>query len=197
MKLVESEIADVIFSPLLHESTRLFDNASNHKGRVFCLFRHPLERAVSLFHYLKQASWEPTFSERLKTITTVEEYAVSEFAENNWMTRFLTNEMSGQLTRAHLEIAKEILRRKVFVGLTLDMEASFERFMTFFGWNKQGLTTVQQKCLKKYLFNGSNRNNHLVEEDTIGWKLLKGNNIFDLELYDYVLQLYEEQGTML
>jgi len=199
MGLAESGMSDIIFSPLLHESSQLFNNTS-HKGRAFCLFRHPVERAVSLFHYLKQASWEPTFSEKLKKIETVEDYAISEFAENNWMTRFLTNEMTGILTRKHLEVAKEILRRKVLVGLTVDMENSFERFSKYFGWgDKEGpITADQRSCLKGYLAEGSNRNDHAIaEEGTMGWRILRGNNLFDLELYDYALQLYEEQGKML
>lgn len=195
MGLVNSELADVIFSPLLHESAQLFHNTT-HKGRAFCLFRHPVERAISLFHYLKNASWEPTFSEKLKSIQTVEDYAISEFAENNWMTRFLTNEMSGTVTRKHLEIAKEIIRRKIFVGLTLDLEHSFERFIKYFGWENGILTGQQRSCLKDYLSTGSNRNNHRVEEDSMGWRVLRGNNLLDLELYDYVLQIYEEQASL-
>jgi len=97
-------------------------------------------------------------------------------------------------------MAKEILRRKVVVGLTLDMENSFDRFMKYFGWEKDNLTEQQKSCLKSYLSGsmGSNRNKHsLVEEDTMGWRILRGNNLLDLELYDYVLQLYEVQGKML
>eukprot|EP01083_Nonionella_stella_P221525 791369_1 len=199
MQLVESEIADVIFSPLLHESTRLFDNESNHKGRVFCMFRHPIERAISLFYYLRDAAHEPTFSEKLKKIQSVEDYAVSEFAEHNWMTRFLTNTMTGNLTSEHLTMAKEILRRKVLVGLTRDMEASFERFIKYFGWDRNGISNDQKSCLKQYLFHGSNRskNQHKVNQDSSGWLLLKEKNVYDLQLYDYVLQLYEDQREML
>jgi hypothetical protein len=195
MDLVNSELTDVIFSPLLHDSSKLFN--TNHKGRAFCLFRHPVERSVSLFYYLKHATWEPTFSKKLEKIETVEDYAVSEFAENNWMTRFLTNEMSGPLTKEHLKIAKEVVRRKIFVGLTLDLERSFGRFMQYLGWDNKNITSEQRDCLKKYLTSGSNRNKHNVEEGSRGWMALRSNNIFDLELYDYVLQLYEDQTSLL
>jgi len=196
MGLVESGLSDVIFSPLLHEASQLFNNTS-HKGRAFCLFRHPVERAVSLFHYLKKADWEPTFSEKLKKMS-LEDYAISEFAENNWMTRFLTNEMTGAVTRQHLEVGKEILRRKVLVGLTVDMENSFERFSKYLGWDKDPLSIDQRHCLKGFLTGGSNRNKHAIaEEETTGWRILRGNNLLDLELYDYALQLYQEQGKVL
>lgn len=159
--------------------------------------RHPVERAVSLFHYLKKATWEPTFSERLRKIKSVEDYAISEFAEDNWMVRFLTNKMTTMVTRDDLEIAKEILRRKFIVGILLDTRGSVERYLHYFGWNYNDLTPEQQKCMNKKLSVGSNKNKHdIVEEGTMGWRILRANNLLDLELYDYVLQLYEEQGQM-
>jgi hypothetical protein len=198
MNLVESGMADMVFTPYLHESSQLFNNTANHKGRAFGLFRHPVERAVSLFHYLKKATWEPTFSERLKKIQSVEDYAISEFAEDNWMVRFLTNKMTTMVTRDDLEVAKEILRRKVIVGLVLDVRGAVERYMHYFGWSFNDLTRDQQKCMNKNLKSGSNKNAHkIVEEGTMGWRILRANNVLDLELYDYVLQLYEEQGQML
>lgn len=198
MKLIESRMADVIFTPLLHDSSQLFNNTANHKGRVFGLFRHPVERAVSLFHYLKKATWEPTFSERLKKIESIEDYAISEFAEDNWMVRFLTNKMTQMLTQDDLNVAKEILRRKVIVGLVLDVRGAVERYFSYFGWDYNTLNPEQQNCLNKYLATGSNQNAHdIVEEGTMGWRILRANNLLDLELYDYVLQLYEEQGKML
>ena len=58
MNLVPSRLADIIFTPLLHEAAQLFNNEGvpQQKGMIFCLIRHPLERAVSLFHYLQKAS---------------------------------------------------------------------------------------------------------------------------------------------
>ena len=72
-------LPEIIFSPYLHESSNLFKDTS-YQGRIFCVFRHPIERAVSLFYYLKKASWEPTFSVQLEQIESIEDYAISEFA---------------------------------------------------------------------------------------------------------------------
>ncbi len=215
MNLVQSGMADMIFTPLLHESSQLFNQTlaatmatananananpnSNPKGKIFALFRHPVERAVSLFHYLQKATWEPTFNERIKRIKTIEDYAISEFAEDNWMVRFLTNKMTEMVTRDDLEVAKEILRRKVIVGLVIDVRGAVQRFLRYLDWNYNDLTPEQQQCVNGYLFSGSNKNAHeMVEEGGMGWRILKANNLLDLELYDYVLQLYEEQGKML
>jgi len=190
-------MADIIFTPLLHESSEMFNE--NQRAQMFGLFRHPVERAVSLFHYLKKATWEPTFSKEIKKIKTIEDYAISIFAEDNWMVRFLTNKMTEMVTRKDLEIAKEILRRKCLVGVIVDIEGSIKRFNQYFGWNdKIDLTNpFSQQCVEKYLSGGSNKNTHeLVEEGGMGWKILRANNLLDLELYEYVLQLYEEQGAL-
>lgn len=72
-------LPEIIFSPYLHESSNLFKDTS-YQGRIFCVFRHPIERAVSLFYYLKKASWEPTFNSKLEKIESIEDYAISEFA---------------------------------------------------------------------------------------------------------------------
>jgi len=210
MNLVSRQLADIIFTPLLHEAAELFHNNNNnnmlglsqqqqnqdYKGLIFCLMRHPLERAVSLFHYLQKATWEPTYNEEIKKIKTVEDYAISEFAENNWMTRFLSNKMSGVLSRNDVEIAKEILRRKVLIGLVIDVEGSVTRFNKYFGWDKTA-TSEQQRCANQILKSGSNKNVHkLVEEGGMAWRILRANNLFDLELYEYALQLYEEQKRL-
>jgi hypothetical protein len=44
---VSSHLADVIFTPLLVENTvKLLDGGEN-KGRLFAMFRHPVDRVVS------------------------------------------------------------------------------------------------------------------------------------------------------
>lgn len=208
LDLINSNIADIIFSPLLHEASGMFN--TNHKAQMIGLFRHPVERAVSLYHYLKKATWEPTFSEKIKDIHSIEDYAISIFAEDNWMVRFLTNKMTEMVTQKDLLVAKEILRRKCLVGLMNDVEGSVKRFNEYFGWNnniknrseEQQLHSQtienEQECAKQYLHGGSNKNKHeLVEEGGPGWKILRANNLLDLELYEYVLQLYEEQGNQI
>ena len=70
--------------------------------------------------------------------------------------------------------------------------------MNYFGWIKEPLSTDQRGCLQNYLNSGSNVNKYALEaEDSMGWRILRSNNLLDLELYDYALQLYDEQGKML
>ena len=90
------------------------------------MVRHPIERAVSLFHYLGVADWEPTYDPDLAYIS-IEMYARSRRVEFNWMVRFLSNELERDLTPRHLEVAKEVLRTKSLVGLLSEKGETFAR----------------------------------------------------------------------
>ena len=83
--LVQSRQADVIVSPLLHEATSMLFSHS-HKARLFLVIRHPLERVVSLFYYLQNATHEPTYNPSYQTMT-LEEYSNSTYVESNFITR--------------------------------------------------------------------------------------------------------------
>lgn len=56
MNLVGSELADVIVIQHLYEAEGLFDG--HHRGRLFAVFRHPIERAVSMFYYLQYGMFQ-------------------------------------------------------------------------------------------------------------------------------------------
>merc|ERR1712129_95301 len=107
---------DFIYSPLFYDSATLFENSTKVKGRMFAIFRHPIERAISLFHYLQKANWEKTFDAELSS-QSLEEYAQSSKAEHNWMTRILVNKMTEEVSLYDLELAKLILNKKCIVGL--------------------------------------------------------------------------------
>jgi hypothetical protein len=57
--LVESGVANVIASPHFYPAASLFN--ADEEGRCFTMIRHPIERAVSMFHYLAVAKWEATY----------------------------------------------------------------------------------------------------------------------------------------
>ena len=67
---------------------------------------------------------------------TLTEYAESTHIENNWMVRYLANQMEGELGKDQLKAAKEILRRKNFIGLVDEFEESMEQFTNYFIWRK-------------------------------------------------------------
>ena len=195
--LAQSGLADIVIAQNLHETADLY--TPEYRGRFFALFRHPIDRAVSLFYYRQIAHWEPTYNPALKKVS-LEDYANSHGGEKNWMVRMLVNkENGGALDRSDLEIAKEVLRRKFVVGLMSDMAESLERFDRYFGWydpaNAEAMQCKDELTSKK---GAVNSNKHAsVEEGSPAWEGLARHNELDLELYDYVLELWEAQQHIL
>ena len=56
LNLITSGLADVVMSPLLHDAAALF--TPTHKGRLFTMLRHPIERATSLFYFIQDTQWK-------------------------------------------------------------------------------------------------------------------------------------------
>jgi hypothetical protein len=193
MGLVESQLADVIVSQHLHPVATLFN--ADQPGRMFAMMRHPIERAVSMFHYLGVANWEPTYDPSLAYVS-IEMYARSQRAEHNWAVRFLSNELVRNVNERHLQMAKEVLRQKCLIGLLDDKAESFMRFSQYFGWHPK--TKDQTDCRDRLLNWGwSNKHAHPeVEEGSIVWELLYKKNSLDMELYEYAKELFQEQAAM-
>ena len=63
---IGSGLVDVVLAPDLDMFTEhLLSDRRNIYAKAFALFRHPVDRAVSLFHYLQSAYWEPTYDPSL------------------------------------------------------------------------------------------------------------------------------------
>lgn len=196
LNLAQSGLADVVISPLLHEAASLF--TPTHKGRMFTVFRHPIERAVSLFYFIQDTQWkQPATRNEQFADMSIENFYRGGFAENNWMTRFLTNELTkGELTDADLRVAKEVLRRKCLVGLLEEKSETFERIEQYFGWSAK--SSVEQECLEKKLqWAWPMKHRHAtVEEGADTWYLISDQNVFDMQLYDYAKELFSQQKDL-
>jgi hypothetical protein len=196
LNLAETRLADVLMSPEIHLfSSKIF--TPQNKGRLFALFRHPIDRAVSMYHYLASASWDPLYNPQLK-IMSLEEYARSSSIENNWMTRFLVNKKGGQLTKHDMLVAKEILRTKCLVGLYEDLENTLIRFHRYFGWSQKAAKGQVEECRKAVLATGDPRlRTPDLERKGKVYMALELPNKFDLELYEYAKELYHVQGEQI
>jgi hypothetical protein len=193
LSMVESGIADVAVSSLLYEAATMFNEIN--KARMFALFRHPVERAVSLFHFVQDTQWRrsATKNENLADIK-IEEFFKGGLAENNWMTRFLSNQLTkGSLDKGDLDLAKEVLRRKCLVGILKEKGESFSRFERYFGW--QFVSNGDEECHEKKLeWAWPLKHRHEeVEEGTELWELIVMQNKFDIQLYEYAEYLFHEQ----
>lgn len=213
--LAESHLADVIISAYLHNIASLVFTAQN-PGRLFALFRHPVDRALSMYHYLSKATWDPMYSPEVKDMT-IEEFAQSGYIENNWMTRFLVGKPKGKLTHLDMLLAKKIVKYKVLVGLYDELETSMARFQRYFGWKDSKRTRADTaKCRSKAISRGDknlghptsikdreafaslqSNNSNAAEEVIVGnpaWKAIERQNVFDLELYAFAQRVYALQG---
>ncbi len=209
LHLVESHIPQLIFSPLFVESSSLLFDPQN-QGIVFAMFRHPVERVVSLFYYLQKATWEPTYNPTLANMTLLE-YANSPLVEANFVMRSLLNKFTEKLSPDDLEVAKEILRRKIIVGIVNDFGdslAAFEAIMNLEpNWHvytehediAEGRRSFISSCiqgLKKG--KGSNKHTHKeVHTSSEEYKILEKKNAWDVELWRHIQEIYHEQKAIL
>eukprot|EP00986_Skeletonema_menzelii_P012722 scaffold7172_cov149-Skeletonema_menzelii.AAC.4 len=235
--LVSKELADVVLVPDVRLGSLLFGNGQDHihsendeitgteyKGVMFALFRHPLDRTLSLFYH-KQQDKESVHYDPSMAIYSLVDWVNSPGYITNFMTRTLVGKVDNQipLTAVDLDVAKEILRRKCVVGLLDEKAESMKRFARLFGWDADvhhdSLSLLQgeaaasrakaerwknqivndEECFDKLLhINWLNKHRHPpLREGSIEYKLVKSKNSFDLELYDYTKQLFQEQYTQL
>ena len=114
----------------------------------------------------------------------------------NWMTRQLSNQLGGELTDENLNKAMEVVRTKFIVGLMSKIEPSMTRFEKMFHWKYHVNPPNQEACRERLMSGGSNSNKsnkEAVDENHPAWPLLAQQNNFDLILYTYIEQLFEEQ----
>lgn len=196
LNLVPSGLADVVISPLLHDATSLF--TPTRKGRLFTILRDPIERAASLFYFIQDTQWkQPDSRNEQFASMSIEEFYEGGFAENNWMTRFLTNELTkGELTEEDLNVAKEVLRQKCLIGLLEQKGETFDRFQRYFGWRPKNGS--EEECLAKKLdWAWPMKHRHPpVEKSSDAYGLIRTQNMFDLQLYDYAKQLFKQQEQL-
>eukprot|EP00580_Thalassiosira_gravida_P006878 CAMPEP_0201627284 /NCGR_PEP_ID=MMETSP0493-20130528/2455_1 /ASSEMBLY_ACC=CAM_ASM_000838 /TAXON_ID=420259 /ORGANISM="Thalassiosira gravida, Strain GMp14c1" /LENGTH=803 /DNA_ID=CAMNT_0048097643 /DNA_START=122 /DNA_END=2533 /DNA_ORIENTATION=- len=195
MGFADANLAQLVVSPYVFETNDLFTPTA--KGRLFSVFRHPIERAVSMFYYIRVADWEPSYKPELQQ-WTLEQYATSDIIENNWMTRQLSNQLGGQLTEDHLRRAMEVVRTKFLVGLMSKIEHTMARVEKFFRMTYHVNPTNQEACRERLMSGGSNSNafnKKPVAEGDPAWDLLARQNNFDLPLYKYIEKLFDEQAA--
>jgi len=183
--LVPSHLSATLVSAHVDLIPSLFN--ANDRARAFVLFRHPVDRASSMFYFLKGTGYPP-----LKNMT-VDDYAKSELIENNWLVRILSESMTGPIDMDNLEIAKEVIRRKFIVGLLDNKRGSFARFDHYFKWKESRNYEKEFGC-RKQLMDEKYVPKHPIRKDSVTWKLLLEQNRFDVHLYDFARELFSQQS---
>jgi len=195
--LAESGLADSIVTGFIFDADSMF--SPNARGRLFTVFRHPVDRAVSLFFYLQVADWEPTYNPELAN-WSIENYARSPMIENNWMVRQLTNAYEGDLNEEHLKLAIEVVRRKILVGLLHEKQRTMDRVEKFFRFKYRINPPNQEICRENLLTGGANSNagnkKQKPKQGEEAWELIAWQNLLDIKLYEFILTLFEEQEVL-
>ena len=183
MNLVPSGLADAIISPLFGEVIQTLYSVKN-TAKLIATFRHPVDRAVAMYHYMTTATWAKNYNASLADMT-LEEYAHSIYVENNYVTRLLTNKPGGSLTKEDLTMAKEILRRKAVVGLHDNLEESIQHINRYFSWTPTSADATQ--CLSQVINNGLTKETvSPLDTGSTTYSFLMQQNQFDMNIYEYV-----------
>ncbi len=126
------------------------------------------------------------------------EYIQSDDVATNWMVRWLVGKPTDKLlTEQDLELAKDILRRKVLILLTEEMSTSIDRLIRFMGWD---VDEEGRKCLDENTSKVGGHNINLHREIDVGseeYSLMREKNRFDVELYNFALGLFTEQWKLI
>jgi len=193
--LVPSGFADVVSSSHLQFSaSELFD--TEHKGRMFTVFRHPVDRTIATYHFVITKTNDPVVSNM-----TLTEFVSSSEMDKDWFTRFLVNKRHEGLNIDDLQLAKEIIRRKCVVGIHEDIDTSMKHFDNYFGWKTNG--KAYDMCSKAIIAKERSRARDtyarigmIKEGDPVYETIVRLNN-FDMQLYWYAYDLFEEQKKWL
>lgn len=189
-QIVNSDKVDVIVSNYFLSGAALFTDV--HYGKTFTILRHPIDLALSLFHYRRKATWERSYRKDWMTMTFTD-YVSSEQYMDNWMVRQLTGTMPWiTLNDSHLERAKTIMRRKIFVGVLTEMDETLRQLQWHYGWKEK-----TPYCAYNYLHDTpTNSNKHPGLQGGKGgktWNLLAEKDSWDMGLYHYGLELFALQ----
>jgi hypothetical protein len=78
-----------------------------------------------------------------------------------------------------------------------EMDRTMERFEKFFRWKYRVNPENQEACRERLMSGGSNSNSankkEQPKEGDIAWEKLMWQNQYDMQLYDFIVELFEEQ----
>lgn len=214
----ETEV-DVVISPLIWEiANLLFSQPSSlrsiqsklpPKGRLFAIFRNPIEREISYFSHQQRKRQKEVADDHsgttAKNSNDLSIYEISDWIKSpdfidNYMVRSLIHnfDSSYQIKVKDLLIAKEILRRKCLIGLMDDKNGTIERIKLYLnpkhatklqtGFTSSGSDDDCQEKLLNWGWRNRNPQRQYVEH---GFDTQQHDDagVVDKESYDLVLQL--------
>ena len=189
LRLVESDLANIVASPFLVEAAELF-RGKMMWGRVFAVLRHPVHTAIAHYNMLRE-----TLPPRPQgTQLSLFEYAHSPYLSDNPMVKSLANVIDGVVSEDHVKMAKSILERFVVVGLWDHLEESMERFNNHFHWTPpESYKICQESFLSVQEYHDGNV---IIEEGSDEYNTLADRNWADMMLWEEIQRIWERQGQL-
>lgn len=153
----EQNSFDVIRGHFTHELLPLVNDKI-----TLTYLRDPVDRFLSAYYYLKQATWSPYY-EVVKEMNHIEDFIEfsKKMGRDNVQTRHLAGDISHMLDSSItptdftidgdklLDVAKENLKKIDYVFLTKQFDASLIILKKELGWKKPLLYKVQNKTIKR------------------------------------------------
>jgi len=193
-------VVDILLSSSLH-SLRGFLSNLQLRGKLVVVFRHPLERMLTLY-YSSKDSRSSLFNPSLGSIT-LQEFATwpEDRPEFNFVTKsFLSkgNDLitSDQITAENFEIVKGVLHAKALILLNDDKLASWTKMVKWMNWNED---QEGRQCADATLVQESHAsaNHQPLEQSSVTSAYLLQRNNWDLQLFEFAVQLYQHQSKVL
>ncbi|RVT57208.1 sulfotransferase family 2 domain-containing protein [Niallia taxi] len=144
----------------------------NKPYRYFTMLRHPVDRVLSLYYYLKENDY-PGY-EWMKEMTLEEFVEATPEAQNNQTTL-----LCGYPINPDVNIAKERIMSFDMVGITELFNESLYLFKKTFKWHN-----IQYR---KMNMTKSRLTKEVLPEETL--RLIEKYNEMDIEVYDYAKKL--------
>jgi hypothetical protein len=169
---------------------------------MFTMIRHPVDRAVSLFRLEMAQSSAAVQKNETDGDVMLDSFSLARWAHSdnhdnhNWMTRHLSNHFDGDLLPAHLETAKEILRRFCIIGLLESKDESMRRILQYFNLE---LNSDRSIACKDRILNWGWRNKITyakLDHESPVFKTLAKMNAYDMELYEFARRLFIHQAKL-
>lgn len=195
--LAGSEDTKVYVTQRLQESGSIF--SSNNRGRLFVLMRQPIKRSAEMFYYRQRATWEPNFDKDL-AMMSIEKYSSSDKFVENYVTRTLIGKAEPDLTKEDVALAKDILRRKFFVGIAEPQwyDLSIVKIERYFGWWAE-YNVLTNLTVNHCHYDETTKGGHFgtfpkLERGSEAYAKIAVRNWADIEVYAEAKKLFHKQS---
>ena len=200
VQLISMDIVNTLTSPHLHVIELMQDEEHSKRGRLFAVFRQPVERLVSYYEKAKDAD-SRYYDADLKG-KSLQEYAdwPTDRPEFNFMVKSLVSSgdeliSSAEITVDDLKLAKAILKEKVLALSTEDKYGSWAKLATWQGWKT---TQDQRTCVDRILQEDwpGHDDATMNPQSPISIRLSQRAS-WDTELFRFAMDLYRSQTEAL